>query len=679
MTIEESNRRLCLFGIPPRSRRNHEEGIKNEDKVTENVRAILARLLAARSLRLAQLQTARDIYERAGKDDPRLYLFLAAMFLSEGQGNAYMRVEKVPRLLKEGGYLDDYEKAGFDKDNQQFSEEVKEHFADIDWNRCAEPLLGDIIVREGENWYFQRNQASVADVNKRLKAFVDANKKMGKMGDVADAVVKKAAQFNGFTLNKEQEKALAAAAGNRFTIITGGPGTGKTTTVCAILRALFTAHKDWTEKDIALAAPTGRAAQRMSEAVLDQCDGLVKNKKETEKKETEDIVKKIGNLKGSTIHRLLGGYAPKWQHDEKNKLEQKVVIVDETSMVDIYLMHALIAALKEDARLILLGDADQLPSVDTGAVLGDLTAIGLGAFVQKLEVCERAKGEVSEVAKAINELPLNDGEAAETIVKGWRKIEGEALPCIEQKVEVDGKSNDEEKKNSRFEWLCPKADIKKEDIQSFYSKWMDGNKLAAKADAIAETDDSLAGVKSKKSEDLFKELNRRRILTLVREGWYGVKEANAFLLKAAKAFLLKEAKAAVKVSGDYLSMVGVPIMVTHNTPDRNLFNGDVGVTVKGPHGMVVLFPRGAKTIACPVALLPEHELAYAMTVHKSQGSEFENVMVVLPDDENHPLLNRQIVYTGITRAKKRAVVVGTEKALTAALERKIERDTGIAI
>ena len=128
-----------------------------------------------------------------------------------------------------------------------------------------------------------------------------------------------------------------------------------------------------------------------------------------------------------------------------------------------------------------------------------------------------------------------------------------------------------------------------------------------------------------------------------------------------------------------LSRVGVPVMVTRNTCERNLWNGDIGVTVKGPDGMAVLFPRGDKVAVCPVGLLPEHELAYAMTVHKSQGSEFENVMVVLPDDEKHPLLNRQIVYTGITRAKKRAVIVGAEKALTAALERKIERDTGIAL
>ena len=661
MTIEESNRRLCLFGIPSRRRRSHEEGIKGEDKVAEEVRHVLSRLLAARSLRLVQLQTARDIYERAGGDDPHLYLFLAAMFLSEGQGNAYMRVEKVQSLLEEGGYLDDHEKVGFDRDNQQFSEEVEKLLTGIDWNQCAESLVGDIIVREDGKWYFQRNKASVEDVSKRLKEFVDKNKKLidekKVIGDVSDELIRKAAAFAGFSLNDEQKDALAAAACNRFTVITGGPGTGKTTTVCAILRALFAAHPDWTEKDIALAAPTGRAAQRMSEAVLDQCDGLVEGGKES-----EDIVKKIGNLKGSTIHHLLGGYAPNWQHNEKNKLEQKVVIVDETSMVDIYLMHALVAALDACARLILLGDADQLPSVDTGAILGDLTAIGLDAtFVKRLEVCERAKGEVSAAAKHINELPLNDEGKANALVKSWPLTKVEAVPCAEEIA--DGKS--------RFEWLCPKADIKKADIQALYKKWMSGNKLEDKANAIAKTDDSLAGKKSDASEALFKELNRRRILTLVREGWYGVKEANAYLLT--------EAKAASGWRGDYLSMVGVPIMVTHNTPDRNLFNGDVGVTVKGPHGMVVLFPRGAKTIACPVALLPEYELAYAMTVHKSQGSEFENVMVVLPDDKEHPLLNRQIVYTGITRAKKRAVIVGTEAALTAALEKKLERDTGIAL
>ena len=639
---------LKLFGIP-----------SGDAGAGGDVRKILARLLAARSLRLAQLQTARDIFERAkeqGKEqDVHLYLFLAAMFLSEGQGNAYMKKDAVSRLLIEGGYIDDPKKAEVEE-NAAYAETVRTLLGGIDWDVAAAKFDKDVLVFAEGRWYFQRNKSSVKEVNDRLRDFVAANKTMD---DVAPGIFDAAAKFVGFELNEDQKKALRAAAGNRFTVITGGPGTGKTTTVCAILRALLKVHADWTEKDIALAAPTGRAAQRMSEAVLDQCDGLVNNEKET-----KDIVDKIGKLKGSTIHRLLGGYAPKWNHDEKNTLEQKVVIVDETSMVDIYLMHALIAALKDDARLILLGDADQLPSVDTGAVLGDLTAIGLDAtFVKRLEVCKRAQGEVSDVAKAINGLPLNDEDATKRMVDMWlpRQIQADELPCTEQIAE--GKS--------KFQWLCPKADIKKDGIQELYRKWMSGNELAKKAHEIEKSDKSLGGVKSDASEALFKELNRRRILTLVREGWYGVKEANAFLLK--------EAKNAVGVRGDYLSMVGVPIMVTHNTPERKLFNGDVGVTVRGPHGMVVLFPRGAKTIACPVALLPEHELAYAMTVHKSQGSEFENVMVVLPDDEKHPLLNRQIVYTGITRAKKRAVIVGNEGALTVALERKIERDTGIAL
>ena len=639
---------LKLFGIP-----------SGDAGAGEDVRKILARLLAARSLRLAQLQTARDIFERAkeqGKEqDVHLYLFLAAMFLSEGQGNAYMRKDAVSRLLIEGGYIDDPKKAEVEE-NAAYADSVRTFLRGIDWDVAAAKFDKDVLVFAEGRWYFQRNKSSVKEVNDRLRDFVAANKTMD---DVSPGIFDAAAKFVGFELNEDQKKALRAAAGNRFTVITGGPGTGKTTTVCAILRALLKVHADWTEKDIALAAPTGRAAQRMSEAVLDQCDGLVNNEKET-----KDIVDKIGKLKGSTIHRLLGGYAPKWNHDEKNTLEQKVVIVDETSMVDIYLMHALIAALKDDARLILLGDADQLPSVDTGAVLGDLTKFGMNEnLVKRLAVCERAKGEVSDVAQAINALPLNDEDAAKRMVNIWlpRQIQADELPCTEQIA--DGKS--------KFQWLCPKADIKKDGIQELYRKWMSGNELAKKAHEIENTDKSLGGVKSDASEALFKELSRRRILMLVREGWYGVKEANAFLLK--------EAKTAAGMRGDYLSMVGVPIMVTHNTPERNLFNGDVGVTVRGPHGMMVLFPRGAKTIACPVALLPEHELAYAMTVHKSQGSEFENVMVVLPDDEKHPLLNRQIVYTGITRAKKRAVVVGTEKALTAALERKIERDTGIAI
>jgi exodeoxyribonuclease V alpha subunit len=134
-----------------------------------------------------------------------------------------------------------------------------------------------------------------------------------------------------------------------------------------------------------------------------------------------------------------------------------------------------------------------------------------------------------------------------------------------------------------------------------------------------------------------------------------------------------------RIPANPLEKAGVPVIVTRNTPSRNLWNGDIGVTVEGPTGMVALFPRGDEVVACPVGLLPEHDVAYAITVHKSQGSEFDNVLVVLPDDESHPLLNRQLVYTGITRAKERAVILGTELALCTAIARKLERDTGIVL
>jgi exodeoxyribonuclease V alpha subunit len=176
------------------------------------------------------------------------------------------------------------------------------------------------------------------------------------------------------------------------------------------------------------------------------------------------------------------------------------------------------------------------------------------------------------------------------------------------------------------------------------------------------------GTKTEEVAALFMQLDRSRVLTVVREGPFGAVGINDLIITE---------RFGGRHPWNPLSKIGVPVVITRNTRERNLWNGDIGVTVKGPDGMVVLFPRGEEVVSCPIGLLPEHELAYAMTIHKSQGSEFENVMVVLPDDEKHPLLNRQTVYTGITRAKKRAVIVGTDNALSGALLNKIRRDTGI--
>lgn len=639
--FEKNNSLLTAFGIP-----------KGDGKSQIRVREILARLLSLHVLRLANLQTVRDIVEYAKVEDPEACIFLAAMFIAENQGNAFMKEDDLLKILTKSGHVEKSQELGLAETNEEYEVEVKEVCKVFDAAEWKGRLNGEIVNCEESRWYFQRNLAAVHEINEILAKMSETKK----CGDASSETIAQAATFEGFSLNEAQKVALAAAVTQRFTVITGGPGTGKTTTVCAILRALLAMNTEWTESDIALAAPTGRAAQRMQEAILDQCRGSVSK---------ERIGGLARKLEGATVHRLLGGYAPNWKHDEKHPLEKKVIIVDETSMLDLYLMQALLKALPEDARLILLGDADQLPSVDTGAVLGDLTRLGMGTdVVKRLEACERAKGEIYDASKAIND---SDGkpESVQKLMDGWtgKRIRAEALSCGTGLIE-DGKSE--------FRWLEPGEDIKKPDIMECYSKWMSGNQLAELARGIARNDKSLLGDKSLASEALFAELNRRRVLTLVRDGWYGVKEANAHLLKESK-------RRANKTYVGYLALVGVPIMVTKNTPERKLFNGDVGVTVKSANGMVVLFPRGERTVVCPVALLPEHELAYAMTVHKSQGSEFENVMVVLPNDPGHPLLTRQILYTGLTRAKKRAVLVGTESSLRVALVRKLERDTGIAI
>jgi len=638
MEINEIIRRLSLFGIP--------RGDSRE------VREILARLVVADSISLGELQTARDIVERsAGCENDAVYLFLAAMFISQRGGNAFLRAEKGATLLLQGGYVEDalYENVS----NDEYAAMVQ-----AEWGMAtaaAEELAGDVIAKRSgadwDSWFFQRNLSAVETVSGALAE--RAAKAEGEKA-LSESELKSAIGFEGFELNEKQIDAVRRVVQNRFVVVTGGPGTGKTTVVCAMLRALMARGMELDE--IALAAPTGRAAQRMGEALRDQCArsrGLDK-----------DMRKKIESLDGSTIHSLLGGFPPNWKYTDKNKLPLKLLLVDESSMVDLHLMKALIAALPDDCRLVLLGDKDQLPSVETGAVLGDIVGMREASFVVRLTESKRFAKEFAECANAVNTGDVEKFAVAASEVKAndgvWiASFDGEKTENRCFRYVVSEEANPSVCHARFLEWAM------------HYGLLGEGLLVKLASDPLLKDDEALTkGVFSEKAKAIFAVLNRSRILTVVRNGPYGVHGVNELLVK-------------VRFDGrlpfNPLVKAGVPVMITRNTPARRLWNGDVGVTVEGRSGMVVIFPRGDKVVSCPVGLLPEHELAYAMTVHKSQGSEFENVMVVLPDDEKHPLLNRQIVYTGITRAKKRAVIVGTEAALTTALSRKLERDTGIAL
>ena len=634
--------RLNLFGIP--------DGKMAGDVV--RVRKILARLVEAEALSLAELQTARDIAKMSGDVRAEAYLFLAAMFLSLHGGNTFLRPEKGSALLEAGGYLDSSEEGEYA--NADYCADVQGCWPEA--VQAAESFQGGEIVLKrldavGACWFFQRNAVAVDAVSAGLSARADERSGSPglSLGELEDATA-----FKDFELNDEQVAAVKTAASRMFTVVTGGPGTGKTTIVCAILRALL--KRGLAPEDIALAAPTGRAAQRMGEALRNQC---VNAKGLDEATRTQ-----MEALNGCTIHSLLGGFPPNWKYTADNKLPLKLVVVDESSMVDIHLMQALVAALPPDCRLVLLGDKDQLPSVEAGAVLGDIVGGEGVSCVVRLEKSNRFTGALADCAAAIK-----DGDA-QRFVGSSQEIPPNEASWMDA---LDGKGTE----NTCFRYLLGGTDrrtVCHDTLVQWAERYglLSGGELVRLASDRSLKDDLALteGVNSPKARALFAALDRSRILTGVRQGPFGVQGVNDLL--AMKRF-------DGRMPVNPLEKSGVPVIVTRNTPARNLWNGDVGVTVEGRSGMMVLFPRGDKVVGCPAGLLPEHELAYAMTVHKSQGSEFENVMVVLPDDENHPLLNRQIVYTGITRAKKRAVVVGTEAALTTALKKKLERDTGIAL
>lgn len=650
-TAEEANRRLRLFEIPA--------GDAEADK---SVRDLLASLLAAGAVSLGELQTARDIVGRKEGTGPHAYLFLAAMFASLRDGNTAFDPARADN--RGGGLLADACRRRADgEDAKAVAAGIRAAVAAA-WDKAvaaAAPLEGDIVKKDARGfWYFDKYGAAVKEVGETIRA------RIGRTGEtLSDAGIDAVARYGENELDEDQRRAVRAAVENRFAVVTGGPGTGKTTVLCSILRALF-AKTGLEPADVALAAPTARAGRRIGESLAGQCA-----KAACRDPADAAVCAALSTLSGATVHRLLGGYKPNWDHDADNPLPHRVVVVDECSMVDLLLMRSLLAALRKDCRLVLLGDKNQLPSVDAGAVLGDLTALlgadaaPSGAFVE-LKTSHRFTGRLKICADDINEgrseAILSPESRADGV--GWVAPPGKAAAggCFFHELEKPAESDAKGTKRLR------------ETVDGLLADWAKahglgkGGKLAGLAAGIAGLGKPLESLAGDDVKELFEELERSRILAVVRKGPFGVEHVNELLLRERLG----------RIPAEPLVESGIPVIVTKNSPA--LDNGDVGVTVKrGKGDVVVLFPRGKGVVACPVSQLPEHELAYAITVHKSQGSEYGDVLVVLPDDEEHPLLSRQLVYTGITRARERAVVLGTKETLVHAIETPIERDTGIVL
>ncbi|MFC1895356.1 exodeoxyribonuclease V subunit alpha [Thermodesulfobacteriota bacterium] len=458
-----------------------------------------------------------------------------------------------------------------------------------------------------------------------------------------------------FPVNDEREMDWQKVSGfaavmKKFCVISGGPGTGKTTTAAKIL-ALLVEQANSEKVRIALAAPTGKAAARLQETI----------KLAKDKLNSSDTIKEAIPEEASTIHRLLGSIpdSPYFRHNAQNPLPADVVVVDEASMVAMALMSKLIQALPSRARLILLGDKDQLASVEAGAVLGDICDTG-----NSHSFSEGFCKDVKEVTGY--EIENSKGGRGPTIQdcivqlrKNYRFGNKSGIGAVSYAVNAgdDGLA---------MELL---ASGKYDDI-----RWTNLPQYTALRQTIRDI--VLEGfgdyLRARDPIRIFQLFERFRILCALRKGPYGVTAINFFVEE------ILEEKNLIKPEGEWYA--GRPVLITRNDYNMRLFNGDVGIVLRDKEArneFRAFFPSIDGTLRKFHPLrLPEHETVFAMTIHKSQGSEFDKVLLILPERES-PVLSRELLYTGITRAKERVHIWGTEDIFRTAVSRHTERTSGL--
>ena len=435
---------------------------------------------------------------------------------------------------------------------------------------------------------------------------------------------------------------------NNFTIITGGPGTGKTTTVAKILAILFMMDPGL---KVALAAPTGKAAARMAESL-----------KKANLQVDAGITEKFQSMQPSTIHRLLKYIpdSPYFKHNRQNPLDYDVLIIDESSMIDVALFAKLLDAIGPKTRLILLGDKDQLASVEAGSLFGDLCQAqkSLNIFTESRaglinSFCELSSAQITQnsIAEKANhplfqhiiELQYSHRFKSE---EGIGKFSGAII------------QNDEEVIQS---FLIPGADLQVQ-VDMEYSQKLFEDFVKGYEEYIREKDIKTALLK----------LNGLKILCAIRDGEQGLYALNRKVEK-----YLSERKL-ISLTNEFYEHR--PILVSSNNYVLGLFNGDVGIIRKDEKGVLKAWFEDSEGTIIPFipGLLSSVETVYAMTIHKSQGSEFDRVMLVLPDVENISLLTRELVYTGLTRAKSRILLQGREAIILQAANVRVQRASGIA-
>lgn len=437
-----------------------------------------------------------------------------------------------------------------------------------------------------------------------------------------------------------QQVAVANALNKSFTVIAGGPGTGKTYTVTKLLAALAMLTDE--PLRIKLVAPTGKAAQRLSESISKALKGF-------QGTIDQHVLDKIPT-DAQTLHRLLGviPHHVNFKHNQKNPLKLDILLIDEVSMVDLPMMARLFRALPKHCKIIMLGDAQQLPSVAAGSVLADLTSIPKAQFTET-----NAKF-LNKVA-SVGMLPVSNSKTLDylTYLTFSRRFTGDGGIGQLSKLVIAGESeqswfliqNSDNDQNRELNFIEP------DNIENLLDLAYDHYRHVCNATNLNEA---------------FALLAQFRVLCALRVGKAGVDYINALLEQRLTS-----------VNANFYH--GKPIMITTNDYGLTLYNGDIGLIWRNEENQLMAYfeqADGSYRALLP-SRLPAYESVYAMTIHKTQGSEFSHVAMVLPETSENQLLTRELLYTGITRAKNQFSLMSNRSVWNQAVEAQVKRFSGI--
>jgi exodeoxyribonuclease V alpha subunit len=533
-----------------------------------------------------------------------------------------------------------------------------------DWSArlAASPLLagggpgeGPALALEGRRLYLHRywqlERALAADITAACRPLEEVS-----IGVLAEGV----ARLFGAERGERQAQAAATAVLRRFCVVAGGPGTGKTTTVARIVALLHEqALAAGTRAPlVALAAPTGRAAARLEQAIHEEALRLAVD---------ESVRVRLLALRASTIHRLLGSRPDnrsRFRHHRRQRLPHDAVIVDESSMVSLALMARLLEAVRPEARIVLVGDPGQLASIEAGAVLGDIA--GPAALTPRLSPAaaqrlSRALGYRVEGSPP----PPSPGIPADGVIALERVHRfGAEIAALADAIRAGHEHQVVallRRRPARLRWIEADAADPEQ-----------AERLAPLREAVVTAGgELLARSREGDARRALAALSRFRLLCAHRRGPYGVAAWNARIEGWLGARLERAAAEAQWYPGR-------PLLVTENDYDLGLFNGDLGVVVADAAGgepAAVFQARGTLARFHPARLGPV-QTAHALTIHKSQGSQFDHVAVLLPEPRS-PLLTRELLYTAVTRAREGVLLVAGEESLRRAVSRPVARASGL--